>query len=69
MTATVKVDKILLKRVEKLINKEEKKIKFASKKQFVNVAVLELLEKEEDVGKKEKAGLEKEIHKYLSFID
>lgn len=48
MKDNVKIDKDLLARVEKLIKKKEKKIKYAHKKQFVDVAVLNLLEKEEE---------------------
>lgn len=46
---TVKIDEDLLKRVEKLIKMKDKKIKYANKKQFINVAVLQLLEVEEGV--------------------
>jgi len=48
MKDNVKIDSDLLKRVEKLIKRKEKKIKYAHKKQFINVAVLNLLEKEEN---------------------
>lgn len=48
MADNVKIDKDLLMRVEKLIKKKEKKIRYSSKKQFINVAVLNLLEKEEN---------------------
>ena len=47
MTDSVKIDKQLLERIKKLIKKDSKKIKYSSAKQFVNMAVLELLEKEE----------------------
>ena len=47
MSDVVKIDKDLLGRVEKLIKRKDKKIKYSNKKQFVNVAVLNLLEKEE----------------------
>ena len=46
MTDSVKIDKNLLERVKKTIEKNSKKIKYSSAKQFVNIAVLELLEKE-----------------------
>jgi metal-responsive CopG/Arc/MetJ family transcriptional regulator len=46
---TVKIDETLLGRVEKLIKMKDKKIKYANRKQFINVAVLQLLEKEEVV--------------------
>ena len=47
MTSVVKIDNALLERIKRLIRKKDKKIKYSSKKQFVNIAVLELLEKEE----------------------
>lgn len=47
MADNVKIDIDLLARVEKLIKRKDKKIKYSNKKQFVNVAVLSLLEKEE----------------------
>ncbi|MCX8159046.1 MAG: hypothetical protein N3D20_02020 [Candidatus Pacearchaeota archaeon] len=43
----VKIDKDLLKRIERLIQRKDKKIKYAHKKQFVDIAVLKLLEEEE----------------------
>lgn len=47
MTDTVKIDENILKRIDALVIKKDKKIRYSSKKQFVNIAVLELLEKEE----------------------
>jgi metal-responsive CopG/Arc/MetJ family transcriptional regulator len=47
MVDTVKIDDDLLKRVERLIEDKFKKIKYGSRKQFINYAVIELLEKEE----------------------
>jgi len=44
--ATVKINEELLKKIEKLIKKVDKKIKFSSAKQFVDIAVYELLKKE-----------------------
>ena len=44
---TVKIDRKLLRRVKKLIKKESKKIQYASAKQFVNIAVMKLLNEEE----------------------
>jgi hypothetical protein len=44
----VKIDGDLLERIKRLINKKSKRIKYAHQMQFVNVAVLELLEKEEE---------------------
>ena len=43
----VKIDRNLLERIKKLISKKSKKIKYAHQKQFINIAVLNLLEKEE----------------------
>jgi hypothetical protein len=48
VTNTVKIDSDLLKRVRKLIRLKDKKIKYANAKQFINVAVLKSLEKEEE---------------------
>ena len=47
MTNTIKIDEQLLNRVRKLIKMKDKKIKYANAKQFINVAVLKLLEGEE----------------------
>ncbi|MFA4960826.1 MAG: hypothetical protein WC548_04140 [Candidatus Pacearchaeota archaeon] len=47
MSDVVKIDKDLLSKVEKLIRRKEKKIKYSNRRQFVNVAVLKLLEDEE----------------------
>jgi len=44
---TVKINSDLLKRINLLIKNKDKKIKYSTAKQFVNVAVLELLIKEE----------------------
>jgi len=44
---TVKINEDLLKRVIIITKNKNKKIKYSTAKQFVNVAVLELLEKEE----------------------
>ncbi len=48
MKDSVKIDKELLERVKKLIKNSSKRIKYSSAKQFVNMAVFELLEKELD---------------------
>lgn len=42
----VKIDSELLEEVEKLIKSPKHRIKYSSKKQFINIAVMELLEKE-----------------------
>ena len=47
MTNTTKIDEDLLLRVKKLIKMKDKKIKYVNAKQFINVAVLKLLEVEE----------------------
>jgi len=49
--AVVKVNSELLRKVEEFINKEENKIRYSSKKQFVDIALLEMLEKENKRGK------------------
>jgi Arc/MetJ-type ribon-helix-helix transcriptional regulator len=44
--ATVKINSELLKKIEKLIKQGNKKLKYSSAKQFVDIAVFELLERE-----------------------
>tara|TARA_Y100000310_G_scaffold338212_1_gene427240 strand:- start:1618 stop:1791 length:174 start_codon:yes stop_codon:yes gene_type:complete len=44
MADVVKIDKELLEKVKKIIDKN--RIKYSNSKQFVNIAVLEKLEKE-----------------------
>ena len=46
----VKIDSDLLKRVEEFIKKEENKFKFVNKKQFIDIAVYEFLNKNEKNG-------------------
>lgn len=46
MADVVKIDENLLKKVNELIKKDSMKIKYSNAKQFVNIAVLEKLEKE-----------------------
>jgi len=46
MVNVVKIDEDLLKKVKKLVKSKYMKIKYSNTKQFVNVAVLEKLEKE-----------------------
>ena len=48
--ATVKINSELLKKIEKLIKQGNKKLKYSSAKQFVDIAVFELLERERRVG-------------------
>ena len=45
---TVKIKQELLCRIERLIIDESMQIKYSSKKQFVNIAVLKLLKQEEE---------------------
>lgn len=47
MSDVVKIDEELLKRVNKLIKESSMKIKYSNAKQFVNIAVLEKLEKDD----------------------
>jgi len=44
--AVVKIDFDLLKQVEEFINKKENKLKYVNKKQFIDMAVYDLLKKE-----------------------
>ena len=44
--AVVKIDSELLGRIDGFISKNENKLRYTNKKQFVNIAVFELLEKE-----------------------
>ena len=46
MTNVVKIDEDLLKKVKNLVSGKENRIKYSNAKQFVNIAVLEKLEKE-----------------------
>jgi len=43
--SVVKVDPSLLKKVEEFIKKEENRLKFVNKKQFIDLAVFSYLEK------------------------
>ncbi len=42
----VKIDSELLERVEAFINKKENRYKYVNRKQFIDIAVSELLKKE-----------------------
>jgi len=44
--AVVKIDGELLKEVEQFISRKENRLKYGSKKQFINIAVLEKLNRE-----------------------
>jgi len=43
--SVVKIDTSLLKRAEEFINKEENRLRFTNKKQLIDIAVHEFLEK------------------------
>lgn len=53
MSDSVKINKELLKKVNSIIKTGPNNIKYSSAKQFVDIAVLELLEREEKRGKNE----------------
>jgi hypothetical protein len=44
--SVVKIDSDILKEVEEFINKKDNKLKYGSKKQFIDLAVYEKLKKE-----------------------
>ena len=46
MTDVVKIDEDLLKKIKKWVSNRENRIKYSNAKQFVNIAVLEKLQKE-----------------------
>ena len=46
MSNVVKIDEKLLQKVKKLVNAEANRIRYSNVKQFINLAVLEKLEKE-----------------------
>ena len=45
--SAVKIDSVLLSKVEKFISKEENRLKFVNKKQLIDLAVSEYLSKKE----------------------
>lgn len=47
-SSAVKIDPSLLEKVEYFIQKEENRFKFSNKKQFIDLAVYEFLEKNEN---------------------
>lgn len=47
-SSVVKIDSSILNKVEEFIKKEENRLKFANKKQFINIAVDEFLKKMEE---------------------
>ncbi len=51
--AVVKIDSVLLSRIEDFIKKDENRLKYVNKKQFIDLAVNDFLEKlYRGVGKK-----------------
>ena len=50
--SAVKIDTTLLEEVEQIINQQENRLKFANKKQFINIAVYELINKIKNENKK-----------------
>ena len=47
MAEVVKIDKDLLKKIKKIIKEKHLRIKYSNVKQFINIAVLDKLEKED----------------------
>ena len=45
--SAVKIDSVLLSKVEKFISKEENRLRFVNKKQLIDLAVSEYLSKKE----------------------
>ena len=57
--SVVKIDPVLLARVEEFVKKEENRLRFANKKQFIDIAVYEYLnslKNKKSGGKDEKRG-------------
>ncbi len=54
MESAVKIDSKLLNRVSEFISKEENRLRFANKKQFIDIAVYEFLKKMEKITKSKK---------------
>lgn len=52
--SVVKIDSSLLERVNDFIKKEENKFRFVNKKQLIDIAVYEFLEKMDKEGENEK---------------
>jgi hypothetical protein len=49
--SVVKIDSLLLSKIEKFISQEENRLKFINKKQFIDLAVYEFLSKLNKEGK------------------
>ena len=47
MADVVKIDEKLLQKVKKIVSAEKNRIRYSNVKQFINLAVLEKLEKED----------------------
>ena len=47
--SAVKIDSIILEEVEEFINQKDNKLKYVSRKQFIDLAVYEKLKKEKQV--------------------
>ena len=50
--SVVKIDSEMLKKVEEFINEKENRFKFVNKKQLIDIAVYEYLERSKKDGKK-----------------
>lgn len=46
---TVRIDSYLLKRIERLLKKKGKKLKYRNRQHFIDYAVTDLIEKEEKI--------------------
>ena len=46
--SVVKIDSVLLNRIDKFIKKQENRLKFVNKKHFIDVIVSEYLKEKED---------------------
>jgi len=53
MSEVVKIDPNLLKKVKKVIRGKTMRIKYSNVKQFINIAVLDKLEKEDKLSEKD----------------
>jgi len=63
MGEVVKIDSGLLKEIENFLEKRENKIKYQSKKHFIDMAVFEFLNAERERGKEERDKNIKNINK------
>lgn len=51
-SSVVKIDSSLLKRVEKFISKEENRLRFVNKKQFIDLVISEFLTEKKKIGER-----------------